>query len=282
VGSDRRSAAVSEEHNLPDSDPYRGRLAQFYDSGTATDADLDIYLGFAKRLGGPVLELGCGSGRVMAALADCGYDVVGIDRSPDMLGLAHRRLAAFEVHHPLVQADMAHLPLASRFKLIIIALDSFLHLTSRARQIATLHQVRRTLARDGLMILDIPGPVAAGWDDWSTGIRPLVPAWSVPVEDGGCLSKYSSFSVDGSRQTHTVSEIYEISHTDGTLQRWLARYELRFVFPAELELLLESSGLKLIDRYGDYALEPFDAESERQVCVIAAARGGSNKRWSEE
>ena len=55
------------------------------------------------------------------------------------------------------------------------------------------------------------------------------------------------------------------------MRRWTIEYALRFVFPGEIELLLEATGLQLFDRYGDYELGPFEAQSPRQICIAGAA-----------
>jgi len=265
---------VSRSAPAPQSvDPYRAALARFYDLGVdGFEDDLGLYLGLAHRRRGRILELGCGSGRVMAAIARSGYHVVGLDRAAGMLVRARQRLEGEGQPALLVQADMTAPPLAEPFEMIFVALDGFLHLTARSEQLAALGQARRLLTNRGVLVLDLPGPAAPGWDDWSPGARPLVPVWSSTAEDGSRLAKFSAFSVDASAQCHHVSEIYESTQIDGSVRRWFAEYELRFVFPFELELLLERSGLQLVARYGDYDLGPFDGASPRQICVACRAR----------
>ncbi|UUZ79176.1 class I SAM-dependent methyltransferase [Paenibacillus sp. P26] len=84
------------ELNLPntaDYDLYQGYYAQFYEAVTVrTDYDIPIYLEQAKQTGGPVLDLACGSGRVLMHLANAGYPVTGVDLSADMLQLCRRKL----------------------------------------------------------------------------------------------------------------------------------------------------------------------------------------------
>jgi SAM-dependent methyltransferase len=259
---------ASDRPESPTGDPYAA-AAPYYDLGMRDfDDDEALYLGFAQRTGGRVLELGCGSGRLLAALADGGYEVVGLDRSPEMLALACGRLGG---RAALVLGSMARPPLRGPFGLIFAALDSFLHLTSGAEQRACLSAASALLDRDGLLLLDLPGPAAPGWEDWSPGVRPLVPVWSLHLEDGRQVTKLSTFAADAARQTRHVTEFYDCVATDGRLSRSFVEYDLRFVFPAELELLLELSGLRLIDRYGGYELEPFTAGSARQIAVAACA-----------
>ena len=249
-------------------DPY-DQLAPFYDLGMQDfDEDIDWYAELARRADASVLELGCGTGRIACSLARIGRRVVGIDRSAAMLDLARAKAAA-EPGLPLslLRADMRDFALGTHFGLIAIPLDGFLHLESSASQLTCLRSVREHLSPDGLLVLDIAGPASAGWEDWSPGVRPLVLAWSLLLPDGARMNKYSSFSADASDQTHQVTEIYEQLDADGCLRRWLVEYTLRYVFPAELELLLAAAGLRREARYGDYTLSPFVAESPRQIVV---------------
>jgi SAM-dependent methyltransferase len=264
----------ARESRIPRSDALYDRLAPYYDLGTADfDDDLNIYLGFARRSPAPVLELGCGTGRVLLPLARAGVRAVGLDQSAAMLGRAHDRLSADGGPAPsLVQGEMCAPPFEGRFGLIFVALDGFLHLTNRKQQLQTLQSARHLLTRGGLLVLDLPAPAAPGWEDWSPGARPVVQAWSAVLEDGVRITKLSSFAADASRQTHQVSETYERLEPDGRARRLVVEYELRFAFPAEIEWLLEGAGLQLQNRYGDYDLGPFWAGSSRQLCVAGPAQ----------
>jgi SAM-dependent methyltransferase len=265
VGSD----AAGRQPAPPD---VYASVAPFYDLGTeGFDEDESLYLGFAQRSRGPMLELGCGTGRLLAALGRAGFDAVGLDRSPAMLALARSRLCDLPAGASLLLGTMTHPPLRGGFGLIFVALDGFLHLATAAEQRACLVAVRELLDRDGRLLLDLPAPAAPGWEDWSPGVRPLVPAWSRSLSDGRRVTKLSTFDADASTQTHHVTELYDCVTADGGLRRIVVEYDLRFVFPAELELLLETCGLRLVDRYGGYGLEPFDAGSARQICVAARA-----------
>jgi SAM-dependent methyltransferase len=248
-------------------------LAPYYDLGTGGfDEDIAVYLGFARRTAAPVLELGCGTGRLLLPLARAGLSVAGLDRSAAMLGYAQRRLCREgAVEARLVQGEMCCPPLDGRFGLVFVALDGFLHLTSRDQQLQALRSARRLLSRAGLLLLDLPAPAAPGWEDWSAGARPLVQAWSAVLGNGARITKLSSFVADASTQTHQVSETYERLDRDGSVRRQAVEYALRFVFPAEMELLLDAAGLELRGRYGDYDLSPFRAGSPRQICVAGAA-----------
>ena len=91
-----------------------------------------FYLDMARELGGPVLELGCGTGRILIPIAQEGIPIVGIDRSVDMLGRAKQKVLALAPKTrrgiKLVRGDMRDFDLGREFKLIMIPFRAFLHL----------------------------------------------------------------------------------------------------------------------------------------------------------
>ncbi|HEY7295027.1 MAG TPA: methyltransferase domain-containing protein [Dehalococcoidia bacterium] len=251
-------------------DPYDA-IAPYYDRTLAGFAeDLPLYAAFARRLEAPVLELGVGTGRVALALAGAGQRVVGIDRSAAMLALARRALRRRgDASVALVRAEMCRPPLRGRFGLVLCARDSFLHLADTEAQVATLLAAGELLHRDGRLVLDLPGPTG-DWGDWAPGARPLVLDWS---ESGpaGRVSRFTTFRADAAAQTRDITEIFEEIAPDGMVRRVVIEYRLRFVFPAELRLLIAAAGLRLEALYGGYELQPFDQHSERMI-VVAACR----------
>jgi len=101
-------------------------LARYYELEYADYfTDIDFYVQLLRRTGGPFLDLACGTGRVALALSDEGYEVVGLDLSEVMLGVA-RKKAAGKVE--LVQGDMRTFDLGRQFPLVAVTLNSFMHL----------------------------------------------------------------------------------------------------------------------------------------------------------
>ena len=134
----------------------------FYAGGAPPIAgDIAFYDRLAQAAGGPVLELGCGTGRIALALAQAGLSVTGVDVSAGMLALARRkseRLAAASRCLTFVEADMARLDLGRRFGMAFIAFRSFQHLLTVDEQRATLTGVRRHLRPDGRLALHLFDP----------------------------------------------------------------------------------------------------------------------------
>ncbi|HEV2662742.1 MAG TPA: class I SAM-dependent methyltransferase, partial [Ktedonobacteraceae bacterium] len=109
-------------------------IAPFYDIEHAQfGEDLDMYRNFAELNGGKILELACGSGRVLLPLVQDGYAVTGVDTSAAMLAIARARLqeSGLSARATLVQQDISALNLGQKFRLAFIALGSFGHIATR-------------------------------------------------------------------------------------------------------------------------------------------------------
>lgn len=249
---------------MPESDPYN-LLARYYDLEYGDiSMDVPLYLDFSRRAGGPVLELGCGTGRLLLPLAQAGYEVVGLDRSAVMLARAEARLAAAGLADriTLIQADMTDFHLGRSFGLIIFALNTFMHLSAQADQIAALTCVRRHLRPGGLLILDLPGPSEPFL------IQPgLILTSQFQTAEGSTVLKLTDSRYDRAQQIEEITIIYDETGADGITRRAIVPLRLRYVFRYELELLLRLAGLRLEAIYGDYDLRPFDEEAPRLIAV---------------
>src|SRR5580698_5646539 len=131
---------------------YDGFIADYYDSSPIVvnrTQDVAFYANAARKYGDPVLELGCGTGRITMAIAEAGYRVVGLDISEKMLEravakqTALRREVRERVH--LVQGDMTQFELKEKFRTIIIPFRPFQHLLETEQQIGCLNCARKHL-----------------------------------------------------------------------------------------------------------------------------------------
>ena len=141
-------------------------IADYYDSTpilTERTQDVAFYLNAAKKYGGPVLELGCGTGRITIAIAETGLRITGLDLSSRMLARASEKRAALgrEVRDRvrLVQGDMTQFDLGEKFRSILIPFRPFQHLLELEQQMACLHCAKRHLTPDGRLIVDFSRPI---------------------------------------------------------------------------------------------------------------------------
>ena len=107
-----------------------GGTAAYYDLAPIyiERRDKDFYLARARQAHGPVLEIGCGTGRVLLPIARAGVDMTGMDASPEMLEICRRRLQSEGLSSTTILADMRNFQLGSRFALVTIPFRPFQHL----------------------------------------------------------------------------------------------------------------------------------------------------------
>jgi SAM-dependent methyltransferase len=248
-------------------DPY-DVIARYYDRITGShDADLPLYAALARRTGGPVLEIGAGTGRVAAPLAADGYAVTALEPSGAMLAIGQTRTRTGRLDITWVQQPVEAFRTDDKFALVVCALDSFLHLSADGQQGAALRSVAALLADDGLFALDLP--TRASWWDWQPGMRPLELQWSAAgAGPGGSVQHLTTFVAHPVEQVREVTHLFDETGADGVVRRTVASYRLRFIGRAELILLAERAGLRLAEEYGDYDLGPLLPDSERWIALF--------------
>ncbi|HIC90108.1 MAG TPA: class I SAM-dependent methyltransferase [Anaerolineae bacterium] len=250
------------------------RFARFYDHDYNTfRADIPFFLGFAQRTGGPLLELACGTGRLLQPLAEAGYQITGVDISPAMLDRARQRLESTGLSErvSLVQADMRDFELPDRYALAFISINSFMHLETTVDQRQALRCWRRHLRPGGLLIIDLFNPNLRAFLE-ADGRLIVQKQWQDP-ETGATVVKQFARTLDTINQTLHITFIYDELFPDGTVRRTLAPFTMRYLWRPEAELLLEASGYELEAIYGSYDLEPLMNESERMIFVARPSHG---------
>lgn len=247
-------------------------IAPFYDIEHAHfDEDLDLYTNFAELCGSPLLELACGSGRLLVPLARQGYELTGVDSSGRMLELAQEALeqAAVAVQCKLVQENMSRLRLGQKFRLAFIALGSFGHICTRQEQRQTLAVVRDHLATGGKFILDISNEDARYMEHLS-GQMLHQGTWQ--REDGTFLSHLVSPASSLTKHLLELTHFYEQHRQGEAVQRTVITTHLYLFERNEIELLLEEAGFGITDVYGDYELSPFEHDSPRMIFIAEARK----------
>jgi ubiquinone/menaquinone biosynthesis C-methylase UbiE len=242
--------------------------ARFYDPDVGElDADLQMYQQFAARCNSPLLELGCGTGRVLIPLARQGYRITGIDASAAMLEKAQDKVTAEALQDrvTLVEQEMSELELEERFNLTFAALNSFAHLHTTDEQLAALARIRRHLNPGGLLVLDMFNPDLARLLD-ARGQVALAKVMSGPSAGRRTMRFYSDEVDLGQQLIHTTYIVDEID-AKGQVKRTLFPFSLRYVFRYELELLLRHAGFEVEAIYGSYDLDRFSGDSEKLIAV---------------
>ncbi len=150
--------------------PY-DTIAELYDPWSASVVeDVAFYLEEARRSGGPVVELGVGTGRIAVPLAADGIHVIGVDSSRGMLDVCARRAALAGVALDLRVGDLRRPPVVERVPLVICPFRSLLHMRTREERLEALASVRRLLVPRGRFAFDVFAPgtqdIRATHDRW--------------------------------------------------------------------------------------------------------------------
>jgi SAM-dependent methyltransferase len=254
-------------------------------------ADVTFYRELAHKRGGPILELGAGSGRVTIALARDGHRVVAIDRSPEMLARLRERVAALPaVARERIEVragDLCTFDLraassgagsrgaagtrgaagSTHFPLAIAAFNVLEHLYTRGEVAACLARVAAHLTPDGAFAFDVQMPDLA-WLARDPHKRWAKTRFTHPTTKRAWFYS-TNHDYDPVGQIANIRLYYD--PVDGSGPAHVVKLSQRKFFPAELEALLAHSGFQVIERYGDFAWRPLDGNAESQV-VIAIPR----------
>jgi len=253
------------------SDPYAADAA-FYDiMHDGHGDDVGLWLSFAGRTDRPVLEVGCGTGRIALELARAGHAVTGIDPSPAMLAIARQRADddALDVEFHEGTLGQVALP-GDHFGLVLVPYDVFLYGRDGEEQLAMLRAIGALLHFSGQLVLDLPGP--ASWLDPTTNGQPVLVHSSL-LPSGEHLDVWQIHEDDLALQSRVLRVTYERTSPGGEVRRALSVHDLRYVYRFEIEYLLHLAGLVLIGIHGDYDLGPLTNDSERMIVVARGQKG---------
>lgn len=254
-------------------DFYTYDLPDYYDwTSTGLDHDITYYTELAKQQGGPVLELGCGTGRCTLAIAREGIPVVGLDLSEPMLKRAEKKAKEMNLDGKIewVHGNMADFRLDRKFPLIIIPYRSFLHLLTVRDQVNALKCIRHHLTDDGILAFNVFVPFIKHLYEMDNqyayrGTFP-VPGTEETVE----LYDFTEFD-HFSQLAHVIRYFEHYSPSGRLKERIRTTFRLRYIYPSELNHLLTFCGFKVIRRYGNFRYQPFDNRS-RELIIEAVKR----------
>jgi SAM-dependent methyltransferase len=237
---------------------YDSFIADYYDESPIVKGrlqDVVFYRDAAREFGDPVLELGCGTGRITMALAEAGKRITGLDLSERMLERAVKKRAALHVEARervhLVQGDMAWFDLGETFRLVIIPFRPFQHLLEVRQQMDCLDCVRKHLAPGGRLILDVFQTDAERMHD-PVHMREMLVTEYNTVDGRRVKISERVIAFHRAEQRNDVEMIFSIAHRDGRQERLVFAWPLRYFFRYEIEHLLARCGFRVDAEYGDF------------------------------
>jgi len=249
--------------------PYDGdesTLARCYDGDYAAlrtpSGDVAFYVAEAVRAGGPVLELGCGTGRILVPSVQAGARMTGLDASETMLRQLRAKLPAADVH----QGDMRSFDLKRRFALVTIPFRALGHVLEVAEQLAVFRNVLRHLEPEGRMVFDFFQP------DPSYLVGPQAERLDVERREGDVTFRRFSTTVPHVwKQVTDVTMRWEVEGPDGAIEHHSATFPMRWYHRFELEHLLARAGFAVDALYGAFDRSPLGPDSKDLIFVARPA-----------
>lgn len=252
---------------------YDSFIADYYDSSpmvTQRTQDIAFYCIAARKYGDPILELGCGTGRITLAIAEAGYRVVGLDISEKMLERAAekraglRREARERVH--LVQGDMTKFDLGEKFRTVVIPFRPFQHLLETEQHMSCLNSVHKHLAPNGRLIVDFFQTDPERMHDPKFLNESALIEYDLPDGRHVLLSERVA-GFHRALQRNDVEMIFRVTHPDGQKERLVMAWTLRYFFRYEVEHLLARCGFRLEATYGNFDSSPLANNSPEMIFV---------------
>ena len=225
-------------------------------------ADIDFYKKLAKRYPGPVLELGCGAGRVTVPLAEEVDDITGIDILEPMLNRAKENADAKGLRINWVRGDIRDFDLGRQFSLIIYPMNSICHMHDLRSLEACFTQARKHLAPEGRFVLHMYNP----------GLQILVrdPSQRYPVAEyedphgRGHVVVTENNIYDRASQVNQIKWYYKYQETG---EESVIDLPMRVFYPQELDALLHYNAFEIEHKYGGYDMSEFTSDSACQIPV---------------
>jgi SAM-dependent methyltransferase len=250
-------------------------VAEFYDYVVPyrDRQDVAFFVEMAQHSPEPVLEIGCGTGRVLIPIARAGLEIVGLDLSPSMLSVCRQKLlgepAEVQAKAQLVRGDMRQFELGREFGLAIIPFRPFQHLLTVEDQVSCLTTTHRQLVGGGRLILDLFNPSLPLLASEQYGVEwGEEPAFMMP---GGrrVVRRHRTLSRDLFQQIQDEELIYQVTYPNGCEERLVHRFQMRYLFRFEAEHLLARCGLRVEEIYADYDKSPYGSQYPGELIFVA-------------
>ncbi len=233
--------------------------------------EAEFYVGHALRSGGPLLELGCGTGRIAIPAAMSGLEVVGLDIAPAMLDVCADKLEAvgeLPGSVELLRGDMRDFDLGRRFPVVIVPYRGFMHLLEPEHQLEALACARDHLEPDGTLILNV-------WAARPELIATRVASGSLDLvgrhrfEDGSALVHYRATRCDP--LTQRIDEehlLHELDEAGQVLATHALTMERSWITLREMGHLVARAGLEVRALFGDFDCNPPGPGNNEQIWVL--------------
>jgi SAM-dependent methyltransferase len=251
--------------------------AEWYDVfySTAGVEDVEFYVELARASGGPVLEIGCGTGRVSLPVVAAGVNMVGVDFSTAMLAKARERAAAtsdLDGSFEFLQGDMRTLSLDRQFPLVIIPARTLYLALTPEEQLESLRRAAAHMAPGGALAFNLFVPDADLIADVSE--EPFSMGETINPETGlRCLLSAVNRPDSIDQTIHSVQTVEELNDAGEVIRTVDLEVNLRYLYPSEIHIMLEQAGLVADQVFGDFNGGPLTEDSDEMVWVVRSVAG---------
>jgi SAM-dependent methyltransferase len=224
--------------------------------------DLPFWLSLVEQTGDPVLELGCGTGRVLKPLAEAGHRTIGLDYNFSMLEFFKSNIGSIIIKPQLIAADISRFNLATSFQLIFLPCNTFSTLDDSHR-IGCLASIHHHLAHGGIFAVSLPNPA----------ILKVLPARSASqLEDefyhpqtGNPVQVSSSWT--RTKRNFTLTWTYDQLFPDGTVEHLDVKTDHYLTTFENYVSEIENAGLALVEAYGDFNRSAYHPDSPHLILI---------------
>lgn len=251
--------------------------ARYYDAAYAVVdlVDAEFYLQLAREIGGPVFEMGCGTGRVLLPIARAGIEIHGLDQSPAMIEILKSKLARepeeVRRHVTLHSGDMRAARLSQKFPLVIIPFRPLQHMHTIADQVAALCTAAFHLSDEGRFAFDVFCPK---FDLLLSGLgeERFEMEWAVEGKPGTIIRRwYRKDSIDKIQQNFSGTFIYRTFEGDRLIREETAPLHMTWYMYPQLRALFLLAGLEVVEEYGSFAKAPLDNSAIEMIFILRKA-----------
>jgi SAM-dependent methyltransferase len=252
--------------------------AKYYDDAYATKkdlADLPFYTGLAKRSGGPVLEMACGTGRILLPIARAGIEIHGVDNSLPMLEVLRSRVRQdppeVQSRITIAEGDMRSFRSAQKYALVTIPFRPLQHMYTLEDQVAALRTAAFHLAEGGLFAFDVFYPK---YELLQSGIgeEKLELEWPPASDPGKVVRRYfRKETLDKIQQHFSATFLFRTYQGESLIQEETEPLKMSWYTYPQLRVLFLLAGLEIVEEYGSFAKTPLDNEATEMIFVLRKA-----------
>jgi len=222
--------------------------------------DIEFIADAAAELGGPVLEMAAGTGRLALPIIEQGINYTGIELSSAFVKFARKKLVKFRDLAQVLEGDMRNVDLDQQFQFIFIGFNSIFHLLNNKDVASFFSCVYSHLPDDGLFLIDafVPHPIFL----YRAKQKYYVMEFDWPSGEHCIVNETNHYDSDTQ-----INHIHWYFNTSGENEMDEYRFDMHMIFPDTMDRLLTEAGFVIKEKYGDYDKTPLGPESQLQIYV---------------